>query len=230
MFAGWKKHLAGDLHDSHQSGQLGLRAVRLPGRESRLKETPRQELLSTASEIADAIAGSDLPSKPLCLAGFSLGGWIAFEVARGLRARQVKVDLLVAGAARAPQGRWLRGRMNRLSDDQFLKKMNRKFGAIPAAVINNAEARSLLLPMLRGDNEMYETYEYRTGEPLCCEILTMGGTEDSRVKPKHIYPWREQTSQYRHRTIQGDHYFAKTQTERVVKTIQQRFDRAIARR
>lgn len=224
MFAGWKKYLA---PDPGQSSQLGLKAVRLPGRESRLKEPARQELLSTANEIADAIAGSDLVTGPICLAGFSLGGWIAFEVARGLRARSVKIDLLVAGAARAPQGRWLRGRMNRLSDDRFLKKMNRKFGAIPAAVINNAEARSLLLPMLRGDNEMYETYDYRIGEPLDCEILTMGGTEDSRVKPKHIYPWREQTKRYRHRTVPGDHYFAKSQTELVVKTIQRRFDRAI---
>jgi medium-chain acyl-[acyl-carrier-protein] hydrolase len=220
MFATWKKHLTRGVN---------LRAARLPGREARLKEAPREDLIRMTEEIADAIAASEIASRPLCLTGFSLGGWIAFEVARGLRRRGIDIDLLVAGASRAPHGRWIRGRMSGLSDDRFLKKLNRRYQAVPKMVMNNAEARALLVPMLRGDNKMYETYEYVPEEPLECEILTMGGTKDPGVKRKHIYPWHQLTKRFRYRTIEGgNHYLAKENVPAVVNIVNQRLRRVMS--
>lgn len=219
MFAAWKKHLMPGVN---------LRAAKLPGREARLKETPRGDLKSTAEEIADAIANSEVVSGPIALAGFSLGGWMAFEVARGLRRRGKGIELLVAGASRAPQGRWLRGRISGLSDRRFLKKLNRRYQAIPPMIMNNAEARALLVPMLRGDTKMYESYEYVAEEPLDCEILTMGGSKDPGVKRKHIAPWRELTKCFRYRTIKGgNHYFAKEMVPEVVPMVNQRLRRTM---
>lgn len=220
MFAHWKKHLIPGVN---------LRAAKLPGREARLKETPREDLKSTAEEIAEAIMESEIASGRLALAGFSLGGWMAFEVARSLRRRGKDIEMMVAGASRAPHGRWLRGRIGGLSDSRFLKKLNRRYQAIPPMIMNNAEARALLVPMLRGDTKMYESYDYVVEEPLECEILTMGGSKDPGVKRKHIYPWHELTKCFRYRTIEdGNHYFAKDHVPEVVKTVNQRLRRLIS--
>lgn len=219
MFAHWKKHLIRGVN---------LRAAKLPGREARLKETPREDIKSTAEEIADAIMASEISSNRLILAGFSLGGWIAFEVARSLRRRGKDIELLVVGASRAPHGRWMRGRISNLSERRFLKKLNGRFQAIPPMIMNNPEARALLVPMLRGDTKMFESYKYVAEEPLECEIITMGGSEDRAVKRKHIYPWRELTKCFRYRTIEGgNHYFAKDHVPEVVKTVNQRLSRLI---
>lgn len=220
MFAQWKKHLLGGVN---------LRAAKLPGREARLKETPREDLTSTADEIAAAIMASGVGSQRLVLAGFSLGGWMAFEVARSLRRRGKGIELLVAGASRAPQGRWLRGQISGLPERRFLKKLNGRYQAIPPMIMNNPEARALLVPMLRGDTKMFESYEYVDEEPLECEILTMGGSKDPGVQRKHISPWREQTNCFRYRTIKGgNHYFAKDQAPEVVQVINQRLRRIIS--
>ena len=217
MFSQWKKHLIPGVN---------LRAAKLPGRETRLKETPRDNLKSTAEEIANAIMASEVATGRLVLAGFSLGGWMALEVARSLRRRGKDIELLVAGASRAPQGSWFRGKISGLSERRFLKKLNARYQAIPPMIMNNPEARALLVPMLRGDTKMYESYEYVAEEPLECEIVTMGGSKDPLVQRKHIYPWRELTKCFRYRTIEGgNHYFAKDHIPEVVEVINRRLRR-----
>ena len=202
-----------------------LFAAKLPGRDQRLQETPRENLLDVADEVADTIAAWQRPSGPLCFVGFSLGAVLAFEVTRRLQSRKVRCDLLVAGAARAPHGNWSRGKLHRMPDDRFLAKLNDLYGAVPQAVIENAEMRELVLPMLRGDIKMYETYRYQPGPPVDCEILTLSGTEDAMVKPKHVYPWRELGSSYRHRSFSGGHYFVREHTTGVLNAIRARIAR-----
>jgi surfactin synthase thioesterase subunit len=73
--------------------------------------------------------------------------------------RQIRTDCLLAAAARAPQGRWLRGSLHRLSDDRFLKKLHARYGAVPKQMMEDNELRQLQLPMLRADIQMFETYE-----------------------------------------------------------------------
>lgn len=216
-FASWKRGF---------SDQTGLFAAKLPGREDRLEETPRTELLPLASDFAHAIHASAFVNQPLVLAGFSLGALLAFEVARQLRELDVRVSLLFAGAARAPHGKWSRGRLHKLKkDDDFIKGLNQQYSAIPQAVIDDPEARSLLLPIIRADITLFETYKYTASEPLDCEIVTLSGTEDPVVRAKHIAPWKQLGKSYRHRSFAGGHYFARTQRDAVVDTICRRIHR-----
>ncbi|MEE2937646.1 MAG: alpha/beta fold hydrolase [Planctomycetota bacterium] len=216
-FASWKRGF---------SDQVGLFAAKLPGREDRLEQTARTELLPLASDFAHAIQRSPLVDQTLVLAGFSLGALLAYEVARELRKLDIQVPLLFAGAARAPQGKWSRGRVHKLkNDDDFIKTLNRLYSAIPQAVIADPAARSLLLPIIRADITLFETYTYIAGEPLDCEIVTLSGTEDPVVRAKHIAPWKQLGQSYRHRSFAGGHYFARTQRDAVVDTICRRIHR-----
>ena len=213
MFGAWKKDMFPDVE---------LFAAKLPGRESRLNEKPSGNLKLLAEEIADAVAESEVAAGPLFLLGCSVGGLLAFEVARSLRRRQIRTDCLLAAAARAPQGRWLRGSLHRLSDDRFLKKLHARYGAVPKQMMENNELRQLLLPMLRADIQMFETYEYTPEKTLDCQIVTLAGADDRTVKIRHIFPWRELAISYRHRSFPGDHYFIRTATKEVLQTIEKR--------
>ena len=222
MFGPWRKL----IHP-----RVRLAALRLPGRESLLNQPPRDHLLSTADEIAGVIAADrtvdGAADGRLFLVGFSLGGLMAFEVARGLRQRDVRIDLLVAASCRAPQGRLGRGSLHKLSDDRFLKQLHKQYGAVPDAVWNNDELKRLLLPMLRADIKMFETYEYRDQPPLDCELLALAGRRDRQVKAKHVAAWREQASSFRHRSFDADHYLTRTHASAVVETINRRIDRLL---
>lgn len=217
LFAPWRGKLGENI---------GLFAAKLPGRESRIQEPPRTELVPLAADLAQAINGSMLVNNPLVLVGFSMGALLAFEVGRALRELDFPISLLVAGAARSPQGRWSRGRLHKLrKDDDFIRELNALYGAIPQAVIDDAEARKLLLPMIRADITLFETYKYTPSNPLPCELITLTGTEDPVVQAKHITPWRQLAETYRHRSFPGGHYFAKTDRTAVLETISRRIGR-----
>jgi len=217
FFAPWKGKLGENV---------GLFAAKLPGRETRIEETPRTELVPLAADLAHAINRSSLIDKPLVLIGFSMGALLAFEVARQLRELEVEISVLIAGAARAPLGRWSRGRLHKLrKDEDFIREMNALYAAIPEAIINDPEARRLLLPIIRADITMFETYKYTPAVPLTCELITLTGTEDPVVRAKHIAPWRQLATTYRHRSFPGGHYFAKTDRAAVLQTISRRIGR-----
>lgn len=217
LFAPWRRQFGTGI---------GLFAAKLPGREDRMQEPPRTELLPLADDFAMAIADSALVEQPLVLAGFSMGALLAFEVARALSGKGIHVSVLFAGAARAPQGRWKRGKLHKLaSDDDFIRQLNELYAAIPQAVIDDPEARQLLLPIIRADITLFETYQYLPSPPLDCELITLAGTEDPVVLPKHIAPWRQLAKRYRHRSFAGGHYFARSHREAVVDTLTRRIQR-----
>lgn len=216
-FAPWKRRF---------NEGVGLFAAKLPGREDRFQEPTRTELVPLARDFAHALRGSDLANQPLVLAGFSLGALLAFEVGRELRKLDVPIALLFAGASRAPQGRWSRGRLHKLKKDaDFIRGLNARYSAIPQAVIDDEEARSLLLPIIRSDITLFETYNYMPEAPLGCEIVTLAGADDPVVRAKHIAPWKQMGQSYRHRSFSGGHYFARTQLDAVVDTICRRIQR-----
>lgn len=216
-FAAWKREF-GD--------HVGLFAAKLPGREERLDEPGRTELVPLARDLADVIASSPLKENPLVFAGFSMGALLAFEVARDLRRINVNVALLFAGAARAPQGKWARGKLHKLrSDDDFIRELNTLYQAIPQAVIDDPQAREVLIPIIRADITLFETYKYRSEDPLPCELITLAGTDDPVVRSKHIAPWRQLARRYRHRSFPGGHYFARTARSMVIETVLRRVGR-----
>jgi len=217
LFAPWKGKLGENV---------GLYAAKLPGRETRINEPLRTDLVSLAFDLAKSIMHSPLTDKPLVLVGFSMGALLAYEVARSLRDMNLDVSILIAGAARAPHGRWSRGRLHKLrKDDDFIRELNALYSAIPQAIIADPAARRLLIPIIRADITLFETYRFTPCDPLPCELITLTGTDDPVVKAKHIAPWRQLAKTYRHRSFPGGHYFAKTERNAVLETIARRIHR-----
>ena len=66
----------------------------------------------------------------------------------------------------------------------------------------------LMLPALRSDITLCETYQYAAEPPLDCPIFVYGGAAASDVTPFQLAAWRQQTRQvFRSRMFPGSHFF-----------------------
>ena len=194
--------------------------VHLPGRESRLREPSVPDLLKLARKIADAMM--PLSDRPLALFGHSLGGLIAFEVARELRRRQLPAPLrLFVSACRAPHLPPPFSPLHELDVDELLRQVNERYdGSVPREVIEDVELRELLVPALRADFAALETYRHQPELPLDCPITAFGGGRDRTLAHDAVEPWSVHTSrEFRHRIVEAGHFYLQTARERLIDHI-----------
>jgi medium-chain acyl-[acyl-carrier-protein] hydrolase len=185
--------------------------VHLPGREERLRTAAFSRLDPLLSSLTEALRPYlDLP---FAFYGHSLGGWLAFYLARRLRRDGLArpVHIFVA-ASRAPQLESKHPPIHALSPDLFLQELGRRYNNVPAAVRNDPELLSLLLPALRADFELMESIQYHHEVPLDCPISAYGGQWDPMISQAEVSAWDAQTSaSFSVEMMPGDHFFVKSQ-------------------
>jgi medium-chain acyl-[acyl-carrier-protein] hydrolase len=148
-----------------------------------------------------------------------MGALISFELARQLRAQQEPepVHLFISGR-RAPQIRD-RNLIHTLPEREFLEEL-RDLNGTPKQVLENSEFMQLLLPILRADFSICETYPYSIEPPLDCSISVFGGTEDSRETYDVLKSWNTQTcSLFSLEMLPGDHFFLYTSQQRLLEML-----------
>lgn len=178
----------------------------LPGRGTRLREQPFTSLDALVEAAAEAIA--PLLDKPFALFGHSMGAMISFELARKLReqGRPQPVHLFVSGR-RAPQLPNRDTMSYNLPEAELGQELLRLNGT-PREVLEHPELMELMLPLLRADFSVVETYVYRPGVPLDCPLTAFGGLRDAEVSREQLEAWREQTTgEFTLRMLPGDHFF-----------------------
>ena len=92
----------------------------------------------------------------------------------------------------------------------------------PEEVFQTPELLDLILPLLRADFTVNDTYQYREGERLTCPITTFGGTDDD-MNAEMLRQWSAQTIRaFGPHMIPGGHFFlssARGATLRLVADI-----------
>jgi medium-chain acyl-[acyl-carrier-protein] hydrolase len=137
-----------------------------------------------------------------------MGAVVAFELARHLRTQGFAEPLcLFASGCPAPQRFAVMRKVHDLSDSEFLERL-RDLNATPEWVMENAELREILLPVLRADFQVCETYEYLPEDPVRWPIYVFGGATDPEVPLADLDSWREQTlGEFRRKLYPGGHFF-----------------------
>jgi medium-chain acyl-[acyl-carrier-protein] hydrolase len=184
-------------------------AVQFPGRQQRASEPRFTRMPLAVQALETGIA--PLRDLPFVIFGNCTGSLAAFELARRLRARAAVEPLaLIVSCCRAPQLPDRDAPIHALPDEELLAELNR-LGGTPPAIIEHPELRALLLPTLRADFELAETYAYREGPPLGCPIFAFGGTDDRIVAPEELAAWRDQTTgPFSMTMLEGGHYLIET--------------------
>jgi medium-chain acyl-[acyl-carrier-protein] hydrolase len=180
--------------------------VELPGRGRRLRERPLTQLTALVEATAEGLL--PLLDKPFAFFGHSMGAMISFELARLLRKEHgvMPVHLFLSGR-RAPHVPDTDPPTYDLPEAEFLKELRRLNGT-PQEVFENAELIELMMPLLRADFEVVETYRYVSGPPLDCPITAFGGLQDVEVSREYLDGWRNYTTAaFTLRMMQGDHFF-----------------------
>ena len=87
----------------------------------------------------------------------------------------------------------------------------------------------LMLPLLRADFEISQTYVYEPEPPLDCPITAFGGLEDSQVTPEAISAWREQTTAaFDARLFPGDHFFLQTARAAILQVVAEELGKQVS--
>ena len=186
--------------------EVNVCLVHVPGRGKRVNERPLTRLNLLVEAIADQIC-SDL-RYPFAFYGHSMGAMISFELARELRRRYgvEPVGLFLSGRP-APQLVRSGPIAFDLPHDDFIAIL-RKLNGTPRELLENPEVLELLLPALRADFEIVDTYEYRPEPRLSCPITVYGGLQDRAAPIGDLLRWKELTlAAFRVRWFRGDHFF-----------------------
>lgn len=194
--------------------------IQLPGRESRIQERPFNRVTALVPALSSALR--PYLDKPFAFWGHSMGALIGFELARQLRReyRPGPLHLLVSGH-RAPQLPDSVSPIHQLPEREFVREL-RLLNGTPEAVLQHAELMQLMVPVLRADFALLETYTYTAAAPLDCSISAFGGLQDERVSNNDLKAWREQTQQaFNLRLFPGDHFYFHSHRSQLFSVISQ---------
>lgn len=182
-------------------------AVQLPGRASRMQEPFAESLLHLVEEMGPALA-AHMRTLPFVLFGHSMGATTSFELARWLRRQggPAPLKLFISGRT-APQLNKTALRLHDLPHEELLAELRRLNGT-PSEVLEHPELMELMLPLLRADFRLCDTYVYAPQEPLDMPFTVFGGLEDTAIPRRNLEAWREQTTgAFTLRMLPGDHFF-----------------------
>ncbi len=201
--------------------------VQLPGREERLLEVPFTRLAPLVAELGKVL--EPYLDRPFAFFGHSMGASISFELTRHLRRinQPLPVHLFISGR-RAPQVTVTESTTYHLPDPDFIEELRRLQGT-PESVLQTPELMELLMPLLRADFELCETYDYHDEQPLDCPFSVFGGLDDADVSQDSLVAWKAQTNYpMQLQMFPGDHFFIFDARQKCSQLISQQLQRILA--
>lgn len=196
--------------------ELEVCALQLPGRGHRLSEPP----VATIRALVEAIVSAMAPQldRPFAFFGHSMGAVLAFEVARALRLKGLpQPSRLIVSGRRGPHTPEPSPPLRHLSDAEFVAEINRRYGGIPAEILENDDVLALLLPCLRADIAALETHRPEPEPPLPCPISAFGGSDDPQTPRAQLDAWgAETTGGFEVRIFPGGHFYLEAQRPAVL--------------
>lgn len=207
--AGAAAHVYSGWEDLIPRGWQAL-AVQLPGRGTRLGEACLTDLGGILDQLA-AQSGAWTPG-PLALYGHSMGGLLAFELARRLSQSAARPCAVVVSGLGAPH-RAKEQDFHRLDDGQFLFEMQR-YGALDPETAADPGWRETCLPALRADILALERHRFNPVPAWSGPLVVIDARDDAAVAPEERAGWPDlATGSLRSFEIPGGHFAVFEQRE-----------------
>lgn len=184
--------------------------IEYAGRGTRSAEAYHHALQSLVQSLHNDLA--PYLTRPFAFFGHSMGALVAYELASAIRLsnKQQPQHLFVS----AHRGADLLRRIDDsyILDDAALTERIRELGGTPQEALENNELMALVLPTIRADFGICDTYTYAKSPPLTCPITALGGWKDPWVDEDELAAWERHTSaEFTLRLFQGNHFYLQTQ-------------------
>jgi surfactin synthase thioesterase subunit len=187
---------------------IGVIAVRYPGRDDRFGDPFPPGLEALADDIADALG--ELARHRLVLFGHSMGASVAHEVALRFQERGCPPAALCVSARQPPHA--LAGRRMIYGTDEEIIAHVVSFDASRAVAFEDPDLREIVLPAIRADYRLTDDYSGGRRPPLHCPVYGYAGDDDSEVSPEQISGWADMThGAFRLRVLPGGHFYLKSE-------------------
>ncbi|MGI5261098.1 thioesterase II family protein [Streptomyces angustmyceticus] len=197
------------FHKWQRSAPAGLRLepLQLPGREERTDEEPHRDVARAVHALLPEALDAARGHSRVAVFGHSLGAVLAFELARALEERtELPVAHVFVSGSPAPA----RGRAPQaaaLDDDEFLARVEELAGYRHPA-FESAEFRELMLPTLRADVTMHESYRPPSDEPVEAPVTCLRGADDVLVTEWDAREWHTSTTgPFTYTELPGGHMY-----------------------
>lgn len=196
--------------------------LELAGRGSRTAEVSRYETLQAVADDLTERAVSIATSRTFAVLGHSMGGVVAYEMARLCQAQSVQSLAALIFLGTPPPGRPATGRkISDLEDEVFLRALS-ALGGIPGDVVTDPDLRDHFAPVLRNDYRLFENYEADVdAAALPHPALVMTASLDPVNEPDDSRRWRElMRGTLLERIVPGaGHFFAATHGAEVQRVV-----------
>lgn len=194
-------------------------AVQYPGRTDRHDVPDIASIPALADDVYTMLAAAIVPDSRVAFFGHSMGGLVAFEVARRFEAQGKPVAALFLSASAAP-GHAGYEYLHRGSDDDLLKMVTEMTGAESGFI--GSRFGDTILRTLRNYGAITE-YNCPAGTTVSCPIYAYAAAEDTAVSYESVQKWSEfTTSGFTIQQVPGTHLYITENVAAIVEDIEQR--------
>ncbi len=201
------------------AGNVKCVAVQYPGRRGSHDLGSFTSISDLADRVCTMISPQDQSAGQVAFFGHSMGGLLAFEVARRFEEAANPIAALFVSACAAP------GRVGYdyipETDRGLLSAVSEMTGANPE-FLENEEFAAKILPTLRGLKAI-SNYDCPPEARVSCPIFAFFGDDDEVATREKVMPWSERTTSEfsaREFTDPGHHFYIADHLQEVVDDVE----------
>jgi len=195
--------------------EIELVAIQLPGRSERMFEEAFTDMDALVETIYRQIAST--LHEPFAFFGHSMGGVIAYALTKKIEAySRFRPEFTIISATKPIE--MINQNSKHTLDDEALIEMLKSYKASPEAVLESKELMDMLLPTIRADYKLIETYKAPVGKRLETPLILFNSEED--MSKETICAWQKYFKyDAKYISFEGGHFFIHSQGNKMVNEI-----------
>lgn len=190
--------------------------LQFPAREERISEPPQTSIYTLVDNIVRAIR--PLLDKPFVIFGHSMGGIVSHRLAYCLQLLGKIPQHVFIAAVRPPHIAHPKP-IHQLNDSDFKESLLAR-ERTSREILDSDELMTLLMPMLRADFALAETYKVSASARLHADLTVLCGLQDDTANHDVMQQWQALTTgHFDLIDFNGGHFFVQTDQNAVLNLL-----------